>query len=372
MAGDRLEVVPVEDERARREFLSFPYLLYRNHPYWVPPLRIAQKELFNPARHPFRKFATVQEFLAVRAGQTVGRIAAILDPHHDEFHSERAGFFGFLEMVDDPAVARSLLETARDWLRRHGTEVIRGPMNPSTNYECGLLVDGFDSSPRVMMTYNYPYYAPLVEQAGLWKAKDLFAYDVQAANVKDARVESLLGRVAKEGVRIRPVSIPDFPAEVERAWEVYNAAWERNWGFVPMTREEFFHYANEMKRVLVPQLALLAECGNETIGCALAIPDINEALKHMDGRLFPFGLFKLLWYKRRIRNLRVVILGVRKEWRTTPAAAGLYAALIRHAELLGYLSAEGSWVLEDNVLMRRAIESLGGTIYKTYRIYEWK
>lgn len=372
MASDRLVVVPVEDERARREFLSFPYLLYRNHAYWVPPLRIAQKELLNPAKHPFHKFATVREFLALRDGRTVGRIAAILDPHHNEFHSERTGFFGFLEMVNDPSVARSLLETARGWLRQLGMEVIRGPMNPSTNYECGLLVDGFDSSPRVMMTYNYPYYGPLVEQAGLWKAKDLFAYDVQVVNAKAARVESLLGRSEKAGLRIRPVSIPHFPAEAERVWEVYNAAWERNWGFVPMTRDEFFHHAGEMKPVLVPQLALLAEYGNETVGCALAIPDINEALKHIDGRLFPFGLFKLLWYKRRIHTLRVVILGVRKEWRTTPAAAGLYATLIRNAGLLGYLGAEGSWVLEDNVLMRRAIESLGGTIYKTYRIYEWK
>lgn len=369
---DHIEILPVEDEGTQREFLWFPYRLYRNHPYWVPPLLTAQKELFDISRHPFHRHGTVQRFLATRSARTVGRIAAILDPRYNEFHNENAGFFGFLEMIEDLAVASSLLETAREWLRQRGVDVIRGPVNPSTNYECGLLVDGFDSSPRVMMTYNYPYYARLVEQAGLRKAKDLLAYDVSAQSVRAGRVNALLERAKCDGMRIRMVRLSEFDQEVELAWGLYNSAWARNWGFVPMSREEFFHHAREMRPILIPKLALFAEIGDVVAGFALAVPDVNEALRHIGGRLFPFGLVKLLWHKRHIRHIRVVLLGVREEYRATAAAAALYASLIHEGTRLNYLGAECSWVLEDNVLMKRAIESMGGTVYKTYRIYEWE
>ena len=370
---DNLEIVPVEDDRARREFLSLPYRLYKNDPYWVPPLRLAQKELFDTSKHPFYLHARAQRFLARRSGETVGRIGAILDPHYDKFQGEKAGFFGFLEMIDDAEVASRLLRAARAWLLEHGAEVILGPVNPTTNYECGLLVEGFDSNPVVMMTYNPPYYNAHVEQAGLTKAKDLIAYDLPVLQAKSDRVNTLTQRAESNGMRIRPLRMADFDQEVERVWAIYNSAWEKNWGFVPMSREEFFHHGHEMKQILVPELALFAESGGQTAGFALAVPDINEALKHVsDGRLLPFGLLKLLWYQRRVKRLRVVLLGVREEFRATPAAAGLYAALIRECGRLGYSGAECSWVLEDNVLMRRAIESLGGVAYKTYRIYEWK
>lgn len=369
---DKLQILPVEDERAGREFVSFPYRLYRGHPYWVPPLRAVQRELFDPLRHPFYRHATVQRFLATRSARTVGRIAAILDPRYNEFQNDNAGFFGFLEMTEDAEVASGLLETAREWLRQRGVYVIRGPVNPSTNYECGLLVDGFDSCPRVMMTYNYSYYGQLVEQAGLRKAKDLLAYDLSAASLRADRVNALLRRAKCDGMRIRTIRLAEFEREVELAWGLYNSSWARNWGFVPMTRAEFLHLAREMRPILVPELALFAEIGDGVAGIALAVPDINEALRHVGGRLFPFGLAKLLWHKRHIRHIRVVLLGVREQYRATTAAAGLYAALIREGLRLNYVGAEGSWVLEDNVLMRRAIESMGGTVYKTYRIYEWK
>lgn len=369
---ENLQITPVEGERAGREFLSFPYRLYRGHPYWVPPLRSRQKELLDQAKHPFYRHATIARFLATRSGRTIGRIAAIVDPRYNEFQNEAAGFFGFFDLIDDPAVASGLLETARDWLHQHGGTVMRGPVNPSTNYECGLLVDGFDSCPRVMMTYNYPYYGPLVEQAGLRKAKDLLAYDVLTENARNGRVESLLERGTRDGMRFRPLKVSEFEQEVERAWDLYNSAWANNWGFVPMTREEFVCHAHELRSILVPELALFAEVGNRLAGFALAVPDINEALQHTTGRLFPFGFLKLLWYQRRIRNVRVILLGVRAEYRTTPAAAGMYALLIREAIRLNYLAAECSWILEDNILMRRAIESLGGKVTKTYRIYEWQ
>ena len=366
-----LKISPVQSSADRREFLSFPYDFYQQDPYWVPPLRLDQKMLFDPAKHPFYRHGTVQGFLARRAGRTVGRISAILDPNYSLFHDEKAGFFGFLEMIDDQEVATGLLTSARDWLVARGAQVIRGPVNPSTNYECGVLVDGFDSSPRIMMTYNPPYYGPRIEAAGLRKAKDLVAYDLPVAKARAGRVRVLTERAESNGVHLRTLRLDDYDNEVERAWGIYNSAWAKNWGFVPMTSAEFMHHGHELKQILIPDLAWIAEVDGQAIGFALAIPDINEALHHIRGRLLPFGLFKLLWYKRKIEYLRVIVLGVKQEFRQTPAAAALYAALIRECARLKFRGAECSWILEDNVLMRRSIEALGGTVYKTYRIYEF-
>ena len=368
----RLEILAVENARMQRQFIAFPYEFYRQCPYWVPPLRRDQKELFDRTRHPFHRHATMQGFLARREGRTVGRVAAIHDPRHNEFQGENAGFFGFLEMVEDPDVTIALLKAARAWLSRYQVEVIRGPVNPSTNYECGVLVDGFDAAPMVMMTYNPAYYGALIEQAGLRTAKDLLAYYIPTREANAGRVGALTTRASAMGMRIRPINMARFWDEVETAWGIYNSAWSKNWGFVPMTREEFIHHAKQMKPVLVPELTLIAEMGDQVAGFAAALPDINQALKHARGKLFPLGLLKLLWYRRSIRRLRVVLLGIREEFRATPAAAGLYAALIRAATRLRYEGAECSWILEDNVLMRRSIEMLGGAVYKTYRIYEWR
>ena len=368
---NKLEISHVQTSADRRDFLTFPYKLYRNDPYWVAPLLLDQKALFDPSKHPFYLHGTMQRFLARRDGATVGRIAAILDPNFSRFHEEKAGFFGFLEMVDDAEVAAGLLGAARDWLREQGAEAIRGPVSPSTNYECGVLVDGFDSSPRIMMTYNPPYYGPLIEAAGWKKAKDLFAYDLPVARARADRVRTLTDKAASNGVHLRTLRLDDFENEVERAWDIYNSAWAKNWGFVPMTRPEFLRHGHELKQILIPDLAWIAEVGGEAIGFALAIPDINEALHRIRGRLLPFGLFKLLWHKRKIKYLRVIVLGVKQEFRPRPAAAALYAALIRECGRLKFGGAECSWILEDNVLMRRSIEALGGEVYKTYRIYEF-
>ncbi len=366
-----LEISPVQSSRDQRDFLRFPYEFYKNDPYWVPPLILDQKALFDPAKHPFHLHGAMQRFLARRCGRTVGRIAAILDPNFSQFHGEKAGFFGFLEMIDDAEVAAGLLGTARDWLVRHGAEAIRGPVNPSTNYECGVLVDGFDSCPRIMMTYNPPYYGQLIEAAGLKKAKDLVAYDLPVANARADRVRTLTEKATSNGVRLRTLRLDDYANEVELAWGIYNSAWAKNWGFVPMTRAEFLHHGRELRQILIPDLAWIAEVDGQAIGFALAIPDINEALHRLRGRLFPFGLFKLLWHRRKIKYLRVIVLGVKEEFRPTPAAAALYAALIRECGRLKFGGAECSWILEDNVLMRRSIEALGGKVYKTYRIYEF-
>ncbi|MFN7993185.1 MAG: hypothetical protein U0Q18_06275 [Bryobacteraceae bacterium] len=326
----------------------------------------------NTRKHPFYAHADLQCFVAQRNGEAVGRVAAIVDRNYNSFQNEEAGFFGFFESADDVEIARGLMESARKWLVGRGAKVIRGPVNPSTNYECGMLVDGFDSSPNVMMPYNPPSYPKLLEAVGLRKSKDLLAYCSTPNEVYDSKIERVADRVASSSdVKIRQIEMKRFGEEVEAIWKLYNSAWERNWGFVPMTREEFLHEAAEMKQILRPELVLVGEVQGRPVGFALALPNINQALKHAGGKLFPFGLVKILYHQRLIKELRVVALGVVEEYRTAGVAAGFYAALIRNARKLGFGHSEMSWILEDNILMNRSLEAMGAKKYKTYRIYEW-
>lgn len=367
-----VEIVTVQDKQSWKDFVDLPYRLYRHHPYWVPPLRVAQKELFDTRKHPFYAHAEMQCFLARRDGQVCGRVAAIVDRNFNAFHEEQAGFFGFFESIDDVEVARALMEAARTWLRERGAQVIRGPMNPSTNYECGLLVEGFDASPSIMMTYNPPSYPKLLEAVGLRKAKDLLAYYAGMTTVDEKRIMRVAGRAEElRKVTIRSIRMKAFSQEIEMIWNLYNSAWERNWGFVPMTREEFLHMAAEMKQILKPDLVLIGEVEGRAVGFALALPNINLALKHAGGRLFPLGVFKILYHQRWIKDLRVIALGVVEQYRSAGVAVGFYAALIRNGRRLGYAGGETSWILEDNTLMNRSLRTLGAKPYKRYRIYEW-
>lgn len=367
-----IKVVQATEKRQWKEFVELPYRLYRADPYWVPPLRLAVKELLNTEKHPFYANAEMAGFVAQEDDRTVGRIAAILDKNFNRFHEDNIGFFGFLEMIDSQPVADALLGAARQWLEKKQVRAIQGPMSPSSNYECGLLVDGFDSSPYVMMTYNPPYYAERIERAGWHKAKDLYAYISSTSAVSEKRVKQVAAHAfKKKGVRVRSINMKKFDQEVEAVWQIYNSAWQRNWGFVPMTKEEFLAQGKEMKQILVPDLVLIGEVGDRIVGFALALPDINEALKPAKGKLFPFGLVKILYYQRLVRNLRVIALGVVEDYRTAGVAAGFYTALIDNARRLGYKDSEMSWILEDNVLMNRSLEALGAKRYKTYRIYEW-
>ena len=368
-----LEVVTADGKKGLNEFIEFPYSLYRGDALWVPPLRIAVRELLDRAKHPFYANAEAEFFLARRDGKVVGRIAAILDRNHNKFHEENAGFFGFFESTNDPEVAAALLDTARKWVFDRGAVLLRGPVNPSTNYECGMLIDGFDSSPMVMMTYNPRYYPALMEGTGLRKAKDLNAFVSTTATVDEEKIGRVADRkLARSGVTVRPINMKDYGGEVVRMWDVYNAAWKRNWGFVPMTRDEFFLMGKEMKQILKPELVLVGEAGGQPIGFALALPDVNFALKRAGGSLFPTGLLKILYYQRLVKDLRVIALGVVEEHRTSGVAAAFYASLVRAARKLGYSgNCEMSWILEDNVLMTRSLEVMGARHYKTYRIYEW-
>ena len=367
-----VQIVSVQDRPSWKAFVDLPYQLYRNDPYWVAPLRVAQKELFDTHKHPFYAHAEMQPFLARRGDQVCGRVAAIIDRSFNEFHAEQAGFFGFFESIEDPDVARALLEAARQWLRERGVQVMRGPMNPSTNYECGMLIEGFDSSPMVMMTYNPPSYPQMMEALGMRKAKDLLAYQLATA---DMQTEKLL-RVADQAgesrkVSIRTIRMNSFDQEVEMIWNLYNSAWERNWGFVPMSRDEFHHMAAEMKQILRPDFVLVGEVDGRPVGFVLALPDINQALKHAKGKLFPLGLLKILYYQRSIHDLRVIALGVIQQYRRVGVAAGFYAALFRNGSRLGIRGGEMSWILEDNILMNRSLRAIGAKPYKKYRIYEW-
>jgi hypothetical protein len=375
---DKIEVRAARTARDRKKFLNLPYRLYSGHPQWVPPLRIAQKEILDTRRHPFYKTSDVEMFLAEREGRVVGRIMAIHNHAHNEFHNERAGFFGFFEVEEDRQAAAALFDAASNWLRDRGAEVMRGPVNPSTNYELGLLVEGFDLPPAIMMTYNPPYYAELVEACGLTKAIDLYAYEIAAdyfiVSDKLKRVSERLR--AKDGITVRPVNLKNFKQEVETVRRIYNDAWSNNWGFVPVSEEEFEHLAKDMKQIINPEIVLIAEQHIEgsdrarPIGFFLSVPNINAALKKINGRLLPFGLLKLWWHSRKIKYIRIITMGIVKQHQNLGVAAVFYDEIYRRGPARGYASGEMSWVLENNTLMNRAADLIGGRRSKTYRIYE--
>jgi GNAT superfamily N-acetyltransferase len=303
---------------------------------------------------------------------------AILNRAHNDFHGEQTGFFGFFDVENDKEASTALFDAAAAWLRSRGAKSLRGPYNPSTNYEIALLVEGFEEPPAIMMTYNYPYYVDLIEGYGFQKAMDLYTYSI---DVKDFVVRDKLTRVServktRQKIRIRKVNMKDYESEVARIREIYNDAWSANWGFVPVSEEEFAHLAKDMKQIVNPNIVFIAEqeiegsSQSKPIGFMLAVPDLNRALKKLNGRLLPFGIFKLLWHSRRVGAVRVITTGVVREHQSLGVASVFYEAIYREAPANGYPGGEVGWVLETNVLMNRVIEVLGARRNKTYRIYE--
>jgi GNAT superfamily N-acetyltransferase len=367
-----LEVRPVAGRADLDRFLRLPWRIYERDPNWVPPLLADVRAALDPRRHPFHQHADVATFLAWQDGTPVGRIAAIVNRGHNEFHHDRLGFFGLFECVDEERVASALLRTAEEWLRARGMDSVQGPMNLSTNEEVcspGVLVDGFHRPPVILMGHAPPYYARLVERAGYEKAKDLIAYWLEG-RAPPRRIKQAYDRLLRGGsIRLRSLDMKDFDAEIARIQTVYNSAWERNWGFVPMTSAEIEHLAKELKPVLNPRLCPIAEVGGEVVGFALGLPDYNVALRHVNGRLFPFGILQLLWYRRRIDALRTLTLGLKPGFRNR----GLDAAMITHIYIegnsIGIWRSECSWILEDNWDMRRGLERIGAVADKTYRLY---
>jgi GNAT superfamily N-acetyltransferase len=365
-----LEVTAVRGRVDLEAFIALPYRLHRDDPRWVPPLRRDVRMLLSRTKNPFFEHAEAEYFLARREGEVVGRIAAIHNRLHNEVHADRVGFFGFFEAVNDAAVAAALLEAAAAWLQPRRLDVLRGPVSFSTNDEAGLLVDGFETPPAVMMPHNPPYYATLLEAAGLHKAKDLLAYQRSDTGLPERLVRGASLTEQRYGLRVRALDMKRFDREVEVIKRLYNASWERNWGFVPMTDHEIDHLARQLKPVVVPEIVLFAERGDETAGFAVALPDLNVALRaNPSGRMFP-GILKVLWAARKIDRIRILLLGVVPAWRGKGIDVMLFKHVWEKATAKGYYWGEGGWILEDNHAMRNGLERMGFEVYKTYRIYE--
>ncbi|WP_342373895.1 N-acetyltransferase [Myxococcus stipitatus] len=368
-------VTPVRDAASRMAFIRFPASLYAGDPNWVPPLEMERKDFIDPKKNPFFEYGEVELFLARRGQEVVGRIAAIRNPRHQEIHGTKEGFFGLFECVNDAGVARMLLEAAGAWLKERGLDAMLGPANFSSNQDWGLLVEGYDTPPAIMMPYNPPYYATMLESCGLTKAKDLFAFELSASAEPPEKVVRIAEKMRqREGITVRAVNLKDFANEVERIRDIYNSAWEKNWGFVPFTDREFDHLAKDMKSIVRPELVLIAEVKGEPVAFSMTLPDANQALKAANGRLttfgLPIGLVKLVLASRRIDRLRLITLGIKEGYRRRGLDAILYLDTLRTAHQLGYSGGEISWTLEDNHLVNRAIESMGGKRSKAYRIYQ--
>jgi len=371
MSTGSIVIKEVKTKRELKTFLHMPWKIYRGDPHWVPPLLKEHAFLFSQ-ENPFLHHAQIVPYVAEKNGTIAGRIAAIIDQNYIDFHREKAGFFGFFESVNDLEVSRALLDQVKGFLRARGLKTVMGPVSPSTNDECGLLIDGFDSSPFFMMPYNPPYYQELLEGCGLQKAKDLYADFMVDDEGIPQRMLRISDRVMKRvpGLTIRPIDLRKLNKEVTRVKEVYNGAWQDNWGFVPLTDEEMNLMVKKMKPLLVPDFALFAEIGDEPVGFALGLPNYNVVLKRLNGRLGPLGLLKFLYYSRKIHALRVLLLGVKTEYRKRGIETLLYMELFRRGSAKGYHQGEMSWILEDNHLMQKEIEALGGKRYKAYRIFQ--
>jgi GNAT superfamily N-acetyltransferase len=362
-------IVPVSFGRTgdRRKFVNVPWRLYPRESLWVPPLRMTVHRLLRP-ENPFYRHADAVGFIARVDGQPAGRIAAIVNRRHNEFHGEKTGFFGFFECADNVEVAAALLDRAAAWLRERGMDRMRGPVSPSTNDECGLLVQGFEFPPAIMMPYNPPYYVSLLETYGCRKAKDLHAYRMLRDKGMSERLLRL-GRAVERRTKVvvRPIDLRNVHAELGRVKVVYNAAWERNWGFVPMTDAEFAFAADDLKQSVGEGCALIAEDGGAPVGFALALLDLNQFLRRIrSGRLLPLGIFTFLRHRRKIDAIRIITLGVIPSHRRRGIEVLFYNRLFDTK----YAWGEMSWVLEDNREMNEALDAMGAHVYKTYRLYD--
>src|ERR1700736_80647 len=368
-----LSVVEVRSRTERDQFIKFPWQIYKNDPAWVPPLIIERKAFLNRQRHPFYQHGDAALFLARRNGEIAGRIMVSDDPNYNTLHRSDVGCFGLFESIDDVDVATALFDTGADWLRGRGRSEIMGPIDYSTNYVCGLLIDGFEHPPTLLTAHNPPYYARLIEACSFEKEKDWYAWWFVPAPAPLER----LGRIAKARARkyspkIRPIDLRHLTADSRRLSAVFNEAWKNNWGFVPLTDAEAEHMAKEMRPVLDPRMTLIAEVDDAPVAFVICVPDINVALRRVNGRLtrfgLPIGLIKLLYHRRKIRTVRFVALGVVEKYRRAGIAETLVLHVMKEGAQRGF-SGELSMTLEDNVLVNRFIEALGASRYKTYRIY---
>lgn len=362
----------VKSKSDLKKFIELPWKIYKNDPYWVPHLKMERKKILDRTKNPFFKHAEAEYFLAEQNGEIVGRIAAIKNDLHNETHNDKVGFFGFFECINNQDAANELFNSAKEWLKSKGLNVMRGPANPSSNDEYGMLVEGFEDSPRILMTYNPPYYIKLCESYGFKKAKDLFAVKLENKKVISSEKLKRVQEIAQKrsGIKIRQLDMKNFNRELEYFKEVYNKTWEPNWGFVPMTDDEINAMAKDLKPLVEPSIILFGEINSKIVGFALVLLDYNFILKQMNGRLFPFGFIKLFTQKKKIKWSRVLVLGVLPQYQKKGLDSVFYWEIVNRAHKIGIDLGEASWILEDNEMMLRGAEVMNGVKYKTYRIYD--
>jgi len=369
-------VSPVTTPAEKREFIDYQYEFYKGDPLFVPPLKMERHDFLNEKKNPWFEFGRAQLFLARRGGKIVGRISASEDTRYNEFHGTRVGWFGLFECIDDLAVAKALLGAAEGWVKSRGLVEMLGPASFSSNSDgWATLIDGFDSQPVLMMPYNPRYYPRLLEACGLAKAKDIWSWKIDIQKPVPEKIARIAEKVrAREGIVVRQANLKDWDKEVQRIKTVYNDAWEKNWGFVPMTDREFDHLAKDLKQILIPELTLIAEVNYEAIGFAITLPDANIALKATgNGKLttfgLPIGLAKLLLASKKIKSGRLAILGIKKGFRKRGIDSVLMLDTFNNCRKQGWWGGDVGWTLEDNDMVNRAIEVFGCTRYKTYRVY---
>ncbi len=372
-----MESITIRIIRSKKDllkFIKFQFSIYKNNDYWVPPLIAERKKILDRNKNPFFKHAEAEYFIAEKNGRIVGRIAAIKNDLHNSTHNDKVGFFGFFECINDQEVANKLFDTARAWLKEKGLVYMRGPANPSSNDEYGMLLEGFDDSPRILMPYNPPYYLELCSNYGFNKAKDLYAYKLENNKVVSSEKVARVAEIARKrsGIKITQLDMKNFDKELEKVKYVYNKAWEPNYGFVPMTDEEIDAMAKDLKPLVEPSLVLFGTIADELVGFAFVMLDYNQILKTMNGRLFPFQFLKLFTQKKKITWSRILTLGLIPKYQKKGLDAVFYWEIVNRAANIGIYLGEASWVLEDNDMMNRGAAAMNGTLYKKYRIFEIK
>ena len=370
---DDIRVAPVSNRRQLNAFIRLPWRLYAQDPLWVPPLKLERRLHFS-SLNPYFAHSRWQGWIAWQGDRPVGRISAQVDELHRRHYGVRSGHFGFLECENNPDVMRALVAECENWLAQYQTEVITGPFNFSVNQECGLLVDGFDTPPMIMMPHNHRWYAELLEQQGYAAAKDLYAYWIRPDFAIPRVMQTLVDRFGKS-VRLRGLNRKKFKQEMETLRDIFNDAWSDNWGFVPFTREEFAELGTSLRLFVPDDFIRIAEHQGKAVAFIVILPNLNEVLHDLDGNLFPSGVFKIIQAlrKRRIRTARIPLMGVRKELQNTPLGVALALLVIHNLRQpvidRGIEGVELSWILEDNQGMRSILERAGSRLYKTYRIY---
>jgi len=362
----------VSSKKDEKAFLNFPYQLYAGDKNWIPPLYMDQKTLISTKKNPFYNDADIALFLAQSNGKVAGRIAAIHNKKFNEYHDTNVGFFGFFECIDNQSVANLLFKVASDWLKERNLTGVIGPASPGTMDEIGVLIEGYEYEPSILMPYNKTYYDKLISGAGYQKEMDLLAFRVTNDTVALDRIDRAEAIVKRRlpNLKIREVNLKNFDTEVKIIREIFNKAWAKNWGFTPLSKEEFRHLAKDLKTIVDTDIAHVAEIDGKPVGFSIALPDFNQALKHINGKLLPFGIFKLLYYSRKIDRIRTALMGILPEYQGKGIDALLHREAIRNGLEKGYTSSELGWVLENNVEMVRVAERIGGSVEKVYRMYK--